>query len=186
VLAAPGQTLEVGALLLGERAGEFQVEELGVADHRVDRRAELVAHRRQEAALRLVGRVRLPARRLGLGEQPLDLATGQHLRGHVGAVRDHPGHAVAARAARARAGGRRRVGVAAVLGLDQRHVGQVDVPLLGRRAGCALHEQRHLAPDERLARGEHAVEQLLEPWSRTSGSASKAGLPRMSRWPTSW
>ncbi len=54
------------ALLVGERGVEQQAAH---ADHRVHRRADLVAHRGQERALRLVGRLRRGARVLRLLEQ---------------------------------------------------------------------------------------------------------------------
>ena len=59
--------LGVLALLGGERRVEQQA---GHPDHRVHRRADLVAHRREERALRLVGRLGGRARLLGLVEQP--------------------------------------------------------------------------------------------------------------------
>jgi hypothetical protein len=156
VLAAPGEPPEVAALLVGERAGDAQLEQLGVADHGVDRRAQLVAHRGQERGLRLVRGVGAATRRLGavlgcqgrgarrlrLVEQPLDLAPGAHLFGDVGAVGDH---------ARARP-----------VALDEREVHEIDEPLLQRPVGRTRQRDRDPAADERLARGEHAVEEADE------------------------
>ncbi len=57
----------VVALLVVERRVE---QKAAHADHRVHRRADLVAHRREERALRLVGGLGLRARFLRLGEEP--------------------------------------------------------------------------------------------------------------------
>ena len=75
--------------------------------------------------------LRLGARALALGEEPLDLAPREHLLGHVGAMSDD-----------ARAG---------AVGVDERLVDEVDEALLGRVAGGAREQDRDLAPDERLA-----------------------------------
>src|SRR5690606_12086788 len=71
VLAARADPLEVPALHGRERAWYLERHEVGVADDRVDRRADLVAHRGEEARLRLV-------RGLGLRPQPLRVAHRLH------------------------------------------------------------------------------------------------------------
>jgi hypothetical protein len=57
------EALDVATLRLGERPAGLGGEQVGVAEHRVDRRADLVAHRRGELTLgrahRLGGRTRL-------------------------------------------------------------------------------------------------------------------------------
>jgi hypothetical protein len=102
VVAARGEAGQVRALLLGERAGEPELEQLRVAEHGVDGRAQLVAHRGQEAALGLVGRLGRAARGFGGGargalgrEQPLALRLGRLPRGDVAEGHDRAHHRVA-------------------------------------------------------------------------------------------
>ena len=54
VLLAALDAAEVVALLLVDRPADFQVEQVDVPGDRVERRAQLVAHRREELGLRLV------------------------------------------------------------------------------------------------------------------------------------
>jgi hypothetical protein len=68
---AGGDPVEVTPLGVRHRPGQPEVEQLGVAEHRVERGAQLVAHRRQERALRPTGRLRLAPRRVGLGPRRL-------------------------------------------------------------------------------------------------------------------
>jgi hypothetical protein len=55
VALAPLDAPEVVALRLGDGPADPQLEQLGVAADGVERRAQLVAHHRQELALRAVG-----------------------------------------------------------------------------------------------------------------------------------
>src|SRR5438445_1719717 len=61
---------ELMALLTRQRTGDSEVEQLGVADHGVQGRSQLVRHHRKELGLRLTRRLRFGAR----GPFPLELA----------------------------------------------------------------------------------------------------------------
>src|SRR5512133_2884106 len=50
------------SLIIAERSSDSEVEQLRVADHRVERRAQLVTHHREELRLRMIRRLRLGAR----------------------------------------------------------------------------------------------------------------------------
>ena len=80
-VAALADDLRVLALLVGQRGVQ---EQPAHPDHGVHRRPDLVAHRRQERALGLVGRLGLPA---GL-EQLRDVVVDRD-GAHLGAVDDH-------------------------------------------------------------------------------------------------
>ena len=74
VLAAAADALEVRALALRQGAADAHEQQVGVARDRIERRAQLVAHRGEERALRLVRRHRLHARLLGRLRRDLELA----------------------------------------------------------------------------------------------------------------
>ncbi|HEU4631477.1 MAG TPA: hypothetical protein VFS08_17115 [Gemmatimonadaceae bacterium] len=88
VLAAALDAPDVVLLRRRERAAQPHLQQVGVADDRVERRAELVAHRRQELRLGPVRLLGLGARRFGVRQQLLALAVqrtdgaraGQHDR----------------------------------------------------------------------------------------------------------
>jgi hypothetical protein len=65
VLVGPAQALEVQALRVGDRPTQPELQQLGVAADGVERGPQLVAHGREELALRPVRGLRLGPRRLG-------------------------------------------------------------------------------------------------------------------------
>ena len=135
VTAAGAQRGQLRPLLVVDRPGDAQLQQVGVADDRVDRRADLVAHVGQELALRLVGL-------LGLQAGALRLPPRADVVGDVVAVRHHPG--------------------ARAVPLPDRVVDEVDEVLLRLAVALARDHHGHLAADERRSRLEHAVEELLE------------------------
>ena len=145
-------------------------EQLQVADDGVDRRADLVAHRRQEPALRRVRGLRVGARRLGRLGRGLQQGVGRTARGEVArdlreaeqgarlvperGQRDAgperravAAHALAlARVLAARGGVPQVLLGGAVVGAARR-VEQSQVPTLGLVLGPPLDQARTLAPE---------------------------------------
>jgi hypothetical protein len=74
---------EIPPLALGERAVGLEIEQLEVAQHGVDRRADLVAHRRQEATLGVARRFRFQSSRLGRLRRRLQQRVGGAPRGEI-------------------------------------------------------------------------------------------------------
>ena len=141
---------EVLALLRRDRAADAQLHQLRVAADRVQRRAQLVAHHREELALRAVRRLRLRARaprppRARARSRTSSRSTSR--RASTCSVMSDPCTTTPVRVA---------------VGLGQRLEHHVEVPRLERRVGRALQQHRRLAPDPRLAGLPHAVEQRVE------------------------
>ena len=63
VLSAQANARDLSMLIVGERAADAELEQLRVADDGVERRAELVAHQREEFRFRVVRRFGFRSRR---------------------------------------------------------------------------------------------------------------------------
>ncbi len=101
-LSAPANTLQARCLGSGQRPLHAELDQVDVADDRVQRRAQLVRHGREELRLRAVRRFRLDARHAlafevglallvqpPLGQITRDLAESDQLPGFVAHRRDH-------------------------------------------------------------------------------------------------
>ena len=179
--------LEVLALLGGDRAAHAHLEQLRVAADGVERRAQLVAHHREELALGAVGRFRLAAR----GALALEELVALH---------EMVAHVVLASARAERGAQHRHDGRDADGTLEQRDVGVRRELLERARDGArqlALageHDDRHVGPRrlvlehgeqhrragvrKRLLGDEHRADPLVVPTAQSAGMSAQAVAAR--------
>ncbi len=154
------------------RAELFRLQDLGEADDRVERGAQLVAHRRQEAGF---GAVR--GFRLGPGD--LQVARAGHLRGDVAAdaaiarepaLRIEDGHAAGSREAP-----RAVAGTDLVTELVKRLMPRE--PRLVRRERLRIDVHDQVGADQALAFRDIETGQALEPWAEIGEPKRVVHLP---------
>src|SRR5688572_1836896 len=88
----PPNAAEYFALGLGDGAMDAHLDELDVPRDRVERRPQLMAHRRQEVALRAIRHLRFPPRRLRVPPRTLGGILREHLVGDLGRDGDDARH----------------------------------------------------------------------------------------------